>query len=227
MFYYFIHVYEGGLMKLLKMSKLFFSCLLSLALFSGCSHADILKKNESPFVLKIILGSTRQGRLSEKLGAAFKVIADKHTNLRVEIVDLRDYNLPFFNDETAPMMRTEIKDPVVQKWSDAIKEADAFIILVPEYNSGYPGVLKNALDSLYKEWNNKPVGFVGYSGGPTGGRSALTQLQQVTNTLKMKPVPTAITIPASYTLLSAQGVSLTPALEEQFSRMLDEITAFF
>lgn len=215
-------------MKLSKLSKLFFSCLLSLFLFSGCSHADIPKENKSStIVLKIILGSTRQGRLSEKLGAAFKAIADKHTNLRVEIIDLQEYNLPFFNDETAPIMRTEIKDPVIQKWSDAIKEADAFIILVPEYNSGYPGVLKNALDSLYKEWNNKPVGFVGYSGGPAGGRSALTQLQQVTSALKMVPLATAITIPASYTLLSAQGVTLPPALEEQFSRMLDEITAFF
>ena len=103
----------------MKLSKLFFSCVLLLVSLGGCSHADVSENGESTKVIKIILGSTRDGRLSEELGSAFKAIADKaivdgRPNLRVEIIDLQDYNLPFFSDETPPAARTIIKDPVTQ-----------------------------------------------------------------------------------------------------------------
>lgn len=179
------------------------SCLsVMLALICGsCSESGQASVKQSQAVatkktnIKIILGSTRKGRSSDKIGAALKTIMDRRANIVTEILDLNDYNLPFLNDEVPPAMRESITDPLTKKWSDKINEGDAFIIIVPEYNAGYPGVLKNALDSLYKEWNNKPVAFVGFSGGPSGGESAIAQLRQVVLALQMKPVANDIKVP--------------------------------
>jgi NAD(P)H-dependent FMN reductase len=148
------------------------------SIMKSVDHSQV-KKN-----IKIILGSTREGRSSEKIGKALLQMVSKRTDIDIQLLDLKDYGLPFLNDSVAPMMRKgEITDLVLKKWSDSVSAADAFIIVVPEYNAGYPGVLKNALDLLYKEWNNKPVAFVGYSGGPSGGANVIFQLKQVVKEL--------------------------------------------
>ncbi|MCL4361791.1 NAD(P)H-dependent oxidoreductase [Candidatus Dependentiae bacterium] len=172
--------------------------------------------------IKIILGSTRQGRTSEKLGRILKVMADKNDSITTEIIDLRDYNLPFFNDEMPPAYRETVEDPITKKWSDKINEADAFIIVSPEYNSGYSGVLKNAMDSLYKEWNNKPVAFVGYSGGESGATSAVAQLRQVAKAFQMIPVSCEINIGTSWKAFDTKG-NLVKDIENDFNNMINEI----
>lgn len=202
--------------------------LVIFSIIMGCRAEENVphrtgKGNEGSkkMVIHIILGSTRQGRTSHTIAQVLKNKADTRNDIVTEVLDLRDYNLPFLNDETAPASREKITDPTVKKWSDKIKEADAYIIIVPEYNAGYPGVLKNALDSLYKEWNNKPVALIGYSGGPSGGASALAQLRQVVSTLKMTPISFDITIPYSGKAFSKHGDLKT--IEQEISTLLDRL----
>jgi NAD(P)H-dependent FMN reductase len=174
-------------------------------------------------VINIIMGTTRQDRKSEKITLLFKKMADKRTDIITEILDLKEYNLPFLNDEIFPYKREKITDPLIQKWSDRISQADAYIIVVPEYNAGYPGVLKNALDILYKEWNNKPVGFIGYSGGSTGGSSAIAQLRTVANAFKMIPVSSEINIPHVWKAFDDNGNFINKNLEAELHVMINQI----
>src|ERR1700722_143094 len=128
--------------------------------------------------VKVILGSTRQGRFSEKVGAWFLGEAKKRSDMDVELLDLRDYPMPFFDEPVSTSSKKEpFKNEVVAKWTAKIQDGDAFVVIAPEYNHGYPAVLKNALDYVYQEWNNKPVGFVGY-GSVAGGRG-IEQLREV------------------------------------------------
>ena len=155
--------------------------------------------------IKIILGSTRQQRFSDKPGNWIYKEAKKKNGIDAEILDLRDYQLPFFNEPMSPGM---IKDGVypneiARKWADKIREADAFIIVTPEYNHGISGVLKNALDYIYAEWNNKPVGFVAYGG--VGGARAVEHLRGVAIELQMAPIRNAIHIPQHWNLLDDNG----------------------
>jgi len=173
--------------------------------------------------IQFILGSTHKGRISDKIGTLLKKMADKKQDVSTQIVDLRDFPLPFLNDEVAPSKRKYITDPALQKWSDKIQEADAFIIVVPEYNAGYPGVLKNALDSLYVEWNNKPVAFIAYSGGPSGGTSVIAQLRQVTTELKMKPLTLDIKIPTSWKAFDQQGNLVDTTIEQKLNSIIDQL----
>lgn len=173
--------------------------------------------------IQIILGSTRQGRTADKIATALQQFVATRTDITTEIIDLRDYNLPFLNDEVPPARREIITDPIIKRWSDKITEADAFIMVVPEYNSGYPGVLKNALDSLYKEWASKPVAFVGYSGGPGGGVSAVAQLRTVAKTLGMIPVLSDLAIPSVWQAFDEKGVLVNKNIEKEFTAMIDHI----
>lgn len=173
-------------------------------------------------LIQVILGSTRQNRTANKIAKFLKNTADIKS-VDIEIIDLRDYTVPFLNDEIPPASRKEITDPQIKKWSDKINEADAFIMVVPEYNAGYPGVLKNALDTLYKEWNNKPVAFVGYSGGPSGGTSAVKQLREVTQALEMIPVSSDINIPSAWKSFDEKGNLTKKDITQEFKALIDQL----
>lgn len=207
-------------MKIGKSIALFsFLTILSLC---GCYNNNT-KTESDPVKLKVILGSTRRGRSSDKIAQYLEHALAKRTDIKVELIDLRDYNLDFLSDETPPARRKTITDPLVQRWSETITDADAFIIVVPEYNAGYPGVLKNALDSLYTEWNGKPIGFVGYSGGPTGGTSAVSQLRAVTNALKMAPIDCQITIPTVWKAFDDAGNLTDQTIARQLDTMVNQL----
>jgi NAD(P)H-dependent FMN reductase len=153
-----------------------------------------MARSINPIKIKIILGSTRQGRFSEKPGQWIFEEAKKLEGVEAELLDLRDYEMPFFDSAMSPAMtQGKYENETVQKWAEKINEGDAFIIVSPEYNHGYPAVLKNALDVIYPEWNQKPVGFVAY-GGAMGARS-VEQLRQVAVELQMAPIRNAIHIP--------------------------------
>ncbi|MBU6415482.1 NAD(P)H-dependent oxidoreductase [Patescibacteria group bacterium] len=163
--------------------------------------------------IKIILGSTRPNRFSDKPGNWIFEAAKKKDDVEAELLDLRDYPLPFFDESTSP---ARIKDgaypnEIARKWAAKIREADAFIIVTPEYNHGASGVLKNALDYIYTEWNNKPVGFVAYGG--VGGARAVEQLREVAVELQMAPIRNAIHIPQHWNLLDENGKLKTGALD--------------
>lgn len=150
--------------------------------------------NNSPLSLKVIIGSTREGRFSE---FPAKWIADQMQQLEsveTEVLDLRDFPMPFFDSAQTPSnLKEPYPDPNVQKWTAKIADADGYVIVSPEYNHGYTAVLKNAIDWVYKEWNNKAVGFVSY--GSVGGGRAVEQLRLVATELQMAPVRVAVHIP--------------------------------
>lgn len=149
--------------------------------------------------IKVIVGSTRQGRFSDKPAAWIAQLAQKRDGLAVEILDLREYPLPFYDDPTPPSM---IKDGAyanaeARRFAQKIAEADGFIIVTPEYNRGPSAVLKNALDSVSREWNNKPVAFVAH--GATLGVRAIEQLRMNAIELRMAPVRDIVALPGSWT----------------------------
>lgn len=121
-------------------------------------------------------------------------IVKKEADVSVELLDLKDWLLPIFSEAVPPSQVWDGKYnlPEVRAWADKIAEADGFIVVTPEYNHGYPAVLKNNFDHIFKEWNHKPVGFVAY--GSAGGARAVEQLRQVVVELNMAPIRTSVHI---------------------------------
>lgn len=144
--------------------------------------------------IAVILGSTREGRFGEKPARWIYDEVSKRPGVTAELLDLRDYPLPLFDQPSSPAYATGPFGPeIVQKWSKKIAEADGYIITAAEYNHGYTAVLKNAFDWLYHEWANKPVGFVGYGG--IGGGRAIEQLRLVAVEVQMAPIRHAVHLP--------------------------------
>lgn len=135
--------------------------------------------------LAIILGSTRPQRNGEQVGTWFHDIAKQRKDVDVEYIDLRDVNLPFLDEGVPPSMGQYSHDHTKQ-WAKRIASFDGFVMITPEYNHGTSAVLKNALDFIYAEWNNKAVGFVSY--GSAGGARAVEQLRLIVAELQMASV---------------------------------------
>jgi NAD(P)H-dependent FMN reductase len=143
--------------------------------------------------IKIILGSTRANRFSEKPAAWIQELAKARDDLDVELLDLRDYPLPFFEEPLPPgFAKDNYSNPAIIRWREKIREADGFIICTPEYNHGYPAVLKNALDTVYHVWSRKAVAFVSWGGA--GGVRGVEQLRLVAVELDMVPTRFAVHI---------------------------------
>ncbi|HEY5221252.1 MAG TPA: NAD(P)H-dependent oxidoreductase [Candidatus Paceibacterota bacterium] len=175
--------------------------------------------------IKVILGSTRQQRFGEQ-PAKWIVEKAKAKWLDVELLDLRDYPLPFFDEPMSPTaaMRQEgaYPFPVSTKWAAKIGEADGFIFVTPEYNHGYSAVMKNAFDYVGREWNKKPVGFVGY--GTVGAARAVDQWRPVTTEQQMVPLKIAVAIVAPWMLpKNADGMTDLSGSDAQADMMLDEL----
>jgi NAD(P)H-dependent FMN reductase len=150
----------------------------------------------SPLKIAVIIGSTRPNRFGDKPAHWIAEQAKKLENVDVELLDLRDFPMPFYDEPMgASSLNKQYTDDVVQKWSSVIDEKDAFIIVAPEYNHGTSAVLKNALDHLYPEWSKKPVAFVSYGG--VGGARAVEHLRLVAIELEMVPLRNAIHIPGT------------------------------
>ncbi len=144
--------------------------------------------------LQVIIGSTRQNRFSEKPAQWIFDEARRREGVEAELVDLRDYPLPFYDEPVPPArLKGQYSNEVAGRWVAKIAGADGYIIVSPEYNHGYPAVLKNALDYAYSEWNRKAVGFLSY-GGVSGAR-VIEQLRQVVIELEMAPIRSAVHLP--------------------------------
>lgn len=133
----------------------------------------------------IILGSTRPNRNGEQVAKWVLDIASRRDDATFELIDLRDYPLPHL-DEPLPPSLGQYQHEHTKQWASKIASFDGFVIVTPEYNHGIPGALKNAIDFLYSEWNNKAVGFVSYGG--VGGVRAVEQLRLVAGELQMADV---------------------------------------
>lgn len=176
----------------------------------------------NPIKIKIIVGSTRQGRFSEKPARWIFEQVKNVAGVEAEILDLRDYPLPFFDEPVSPsMIKEPYKSPAVEKWTNKIAEGDAFIIVTPEYNHGYPAVLKNALDYVGVQWNKKPVGFVAY--GAMGGARSVEQLRQVVIEAQMIPIRNSINILwPMYMEVTKEEVGANPSALDVFKGAADK-----
>ena len=175
--------------------------------------------------IHVILGSTRQGRSGEKVARWFMAHARARSDLDVELVDLRDWPLPFFDQQVPPMMGG-YSDAAQQRWAAQVARADGYVLVTPEYNHGYPAVLKNALDHLFSEWNGKPVAFVGY-GGPGGGLRAVEQLRQVVVELEMVPMRQQVAIAGVYAAFDQDGrLADREQHDRQAGAVLDELAGW-
>ena len=139
----------------------------------------------------IIIGSTREGRFGDKPAQWIYEIAKRRGDIDVELVDLRDFPLPFFDEPASPLWIPS-KDETAQKWQKKVESLDGFIFTAAEYNRGPTAVLKNALDYAYPQWVKKTAAFVGYGG--VGGARAVEQLRLHAVELQMAPTRTAVHI---------------------------------
>jgi NAD(P)H-dependent FMN reductase len=133
----------------------------------------------------IILGSTRPNRNGEQVAKWVYDIASRRDDAEFELVDLRDYPLPHL-DEPLPPSMGQYTNEHTRQWADKIASFDGFVFVTPEYNHSTSGVLKNAIDYLYGEWNNKAAGFVSYGG--VGGARAAEHLRLIAGELQMADV---------------------------------------
>lgn len=164
--------------------------------------------------VKVIIGSTREGRFSEKALPWVEEGLKAAEGIEYEVLDLREYDMPFYDQPVSPASVEDgaYANEVVRKWAAKIGEADAFLVIAPEYNHGYTAVLKNALDSVYGEWNKKAIGFVSY--GSVGGGRVVEQLRQVAVELQMAPIRSAVHIQAPWFLLDESGKLKDGALDD-------------
>ena len=169
----------------------------------------------------IIIGSTRPGRKAEAVAKWVHEHASKRSDARFELVDLADYNLPLLDEPVPPSMGKYSKEHT-QRWAAKIAALDAFIFVTPEYNHGTSGALKNALDFIYAEWNNKAAGFVAY--GSAGGARAVEHLRGYMAELQIAHVRAQVAFYLhsdfeSYTTFKPSG----PHHEKTLSTMLDQL----
>lgn len=135
--------------------------------------------------LAIIIGSTRPNRNGEAVGKWVYEVAKERKDAEFELIDLKEINLPLLDEPVPPSMHKYSKDHT-KRWSEKIEGFDGFVFVTPEYNHSTSGALKNALDFLYTEWNNKAAGFVGY--GSAGGTRAVEHLRLIMGELQIADV---------------------------------------
>jgi len=148
-------------------------------------------------VISVIVGSTREGRFSEKPARWILQHLKKRADVDARLLDLRDFPMPFFDQPATPAMpgRAPYKNDVVHRWTAAIAQSDGFVFVTPEYNYGTSAVLKNAIDWVYPEWNRKAAGFVSY--GSAMGARAVQQLRESAIEVQLAPVRSSVLIPVA------------------------------
>ena len=172
----------------------------------------------------VVVGSTREGRFSERAAGWFHGIAARRADLSVEIIDLRDYPMPFFDEPASPAWMLP-KNQVAQRWMAKLAELDGLVFVTPEYNHGYSAVLKNALDYAFQQFNRKPAAFVGYGG--VGAARAIEQLRMVAVELQMAPIPKSVNVGmAEFLAIWQQGKDFAdfPHLEKAAVDLLDDLS---
>ncbi|MDT0293581.1 NADPH-dependent FMN reductase [Mesonia ostreae] len=177
------------------------------------------------YKLKVIIGSTRPSRKGPIVADWFLEIAKKHSDFDVELLDLKEINLPFMDELEHPRAQ-KYANTHTKRWSKTIDNADDFVIVTPEYNFGYPATLKNALDYLSVEWADKPMGFVSY-GGVSAGTRAVQELKLPVTTLGMMPLPQAVNIPFFTKFINENNVfEANEPLNKSANVMLNKLQAW-
>ncbi|HYZ58938.1 MAG TPA: NAD(P)H-dependent oxidoreductase [Nitrososphaeraceae archaeon] len=179
--------------------------------------------NNQIIKVAIILGSTRPGRNGEAVGQWIHEIAKKRSDADFEFVDIKDFNLPLLDEPIPPSMGQYTKEHT-KTWSAKIDSFDAYVFVTAEYNHGIPGALKNAIDFLFREWNNKVAGFVSY--GSAGGVRAVEQLRMVMAELKVATVRSQVQLSLFTDFENFTNLKPAPFQEKSVNTMLDEVIAW-
>jgi len=173
--------------------------------------------------IAVIVGTTRAARVGHKPAEWIADIASQRDDMIVEVLDLREYPLPFF-DEVASNAWAPSQNEVAQRWQRKVAEFDGYIFVSAEYNRGVPAVLKNALDYAYPEWNRKPAAFVGY--GSVGAARAIEQLRLIAIELQMAPIRTGVHLQGADFMAVWKGekdIAELSYLRQNASDMLDQL----
>jgi NAD(P)H-dependent FMN reductase len=172
--------------------------------------------------LIVVIASTRPGRVGLSVGEWFAARAVAHGGFDVETVDLAELALPLMDEPNHPRLRRYANEHT-KAWSARADAADAFVLVMPEYNHGFTAPLKNAIDYLHEEWRYKPVGFVSY-GGIAAGTRAMQMLKPVLIALKMSPVTEAVNVPFVRQFIDdEEQFQANEILEQAADAMLDEL----
>jgi NAD(P)H-dependent FMN reductase len=178
--------------------------------------------------LQIIVGSTRQTRAADKVVPWVTGRAARHADFETEVLDLRDWQLPMFAEHFGTIgdpSDPTYSDEVVRRWNRKIAEADAYVIITPEYNHSVPGELKNAIDSVFVSFafRNKPMAFVGYSGGVGGGIRSIEHLNQIATEVEAVPLRSTVVLPFVDKAFGQDGEPADPATEVSLQIALDDL----
>ena len=177
--------------------------------------------------LAVILGSIRRGRFGEKPARWIFDELKKRAGVTADFLDLREFHLPLFDEPVSPGWISEpYKHKAVTRWTKKIGAQDGFVIVAPEYNRSVSGAMKNAFDWVYKEWNRKPVGFVGYGG--LGGGRAIEHMRAISIELQMAPIRQAVHLPIDlYMSMTKEEAPVDPArfqpVQQAADTMIDQL----
>lgn len=173
--------------------------------------------------IAIVIGTIRQGRFADRPAQWMLELAQEHAQANYELVDLRNYPLPFFDEVKSPMYEMP-ENPAAQQWLNKLKAFDGYIFLTAEYNFSISGALKNALDYVYREFYRKPAAVVGY--GEIGGGRAVQQLRLICIDLHLAPLRNAVHIGGQeFVALSCDDGKFEdfPHLKDAAMLMLDDL----
>lgn len=178
--------------------------------------------------LQVIVGSTRPARASDKVVPWVLRRASAHTDFETELLDLRDWPLPIFGEHMGSIgdfSDPTYSDPIVRRWNKKIAEADAYLVVTPEYNHSIPGVLKNAIDSVWVSFafRNKPLASVAYSGGIAGGVRAIEHLAHIAIEAELVPLRNSVIIPKLDTAFGEDGEPADPITDVSMGILLDDL----
>ncbi|MFI6323587.1 NADPH-dependent FMN reductase [Nonomuraea sp. NPDC050556] len=171
----------------------------------------------------IIVGSTRPGRTADTVARWVHDLASKRDDATFEIVDLADYDLPHLDEETLPSVG-QYGRPHTLAWARTIDSFDGYVVVTPEYNHSTSGALKNAIDFLYKEWNNKAVGFVSYGG--SGGVRAVEHLRLIAAELQLADVRAQVELSLFTDFENFSVFAPAARQEDMLTRLLDQLIAW-
>jgi NAD(P)H-dependent FMN reductase len=178
--------------------------------------------------LQIIVGSTRPTRAADRVVPWVEARARAHPAFDVEVLDLRDWPLPMFSEHMGSIgdfNDPTYSDPLVKGWNHKVREADAYLVVTPEYNHSVPGVLKNAIDSVFVSFalRNKPIAAVGYSGGLVAAARAIEHLAHIAIEADMAPLRSSVLIPFVESAFGADGMPKDPVAEAALQITLDDL----
>jgi NAD(P)H-dependent FMN reductase len=171
----------------------------------------------------IVIASVRTVRKGEKFAKWIHGVAAARPDVELELLDLREYALPPYSYELMPFKaEASYTDDVARRWSERVHALDGFIVVTPEYNHGYPGQLKNAIDHVFAGWFYKPIAFVSYGGNAAGAR-AVEQLRQVAIEVRMVPVRGEVNISVIGLATDDAGAPTAPHFAQRANAMLDQL----